>query len=114
MFNERGPEGFELVNGPRRAFTQFPFTLVANTALKLLPANFARVSLIIQNGSTTDVIFIGFGGGVSVLGGFGLIPGAAAGGGGNFFGDYMVQTDDVWAICAAAAIGVCGEGVMVG
>lgn len=114
VFNERGPEGFELINGPKRSMTQFGFTLAAGIAQRILPANAARFYLIVQNHSTTDVIFIGFGGGVTVNSGLGLIPGTAAGGGGNFFGDYMVPTDDVWAICAAAANGVCGEGILTG
>lgn len=112
VFNERGPEGFELIAGPKRQFTNFGFNLAAGAALQLLAANYRRFYLIIQNHSTTDVMFIGFGSAVNAASGYGLIPGAVAGGGGNFFGDYMVPTDSVYAFCAAASSGVCGEGVL--
>jgi hypothetical protein len=113
VFNERGPEGFELINGPKRLMTQFPFNLAAGIPQRLVAANHRRFYLIIQNHSAADIIFIGFGAAVNAASGFGLIPGAAAGGGGNFFGDYMVPTDDVFAFCANAASGVCGEGVLI-
>lgn len=112
VFNERGPEGYELISGPSRAFTQFGFSLAAGVAIRLLAANVRRYYLLIQNASAADVMFIGFGSAPTVTSGFGLIPGAAAGGGGSLLCDYMVPTDDVYALCAAAANGVCGEGVL--
>lgn len=120
-YNERavfgGPEGFELASGPKRTMVQFAFQ-AGPAATQILPGNFRRFYLILQNKSTTDTIFFGFSNAVNATSGIGLAPGAAGPPvtpGGNYLGDYMVPTDEIWIFCATAAqLGVCAEGVIVG
>lgn len=114
LFN--GPEGFELINGPRRAITQFPFQ-AGPVATQILAENYRRFYLILQNLSVTDIIFFGFAQSVNATTGFGLTPGAVGPPvtpGGNLFSDYMCPTDAIWVFCAVAATaGICAEGVLV-
>ena len=116
VFNERGPEEFELLNGPRRAITQFPFQ-AGPVAIQILPENYRRFYLIIQNKSTTDTMFYGYNSAVDANSGIGLAPGAAGPPqtpGGNTLNDYMCPTDAIWVFCATAAqLGVCAEGVLI-
>ena len=114
VFNASGAAGGELtINGPTRRTTQFGFE-AGPVPLKILSANDRRFYLIIQNKSVADVLYFGFAASVNAVNGIGLAPGAVAGTGGNFFGDYMVPPDDIWVFSPTAAVlGVCAEGVLI-
>ncbi len=117
FYNERavfgGPEGFDLTNGPKRSMIQFSFA-AGPVAVQILPANYRRSYLIIQNKSTTASMFFGFTSAIDANSGIGLAPGSAGPPqtpGGNYLGDYSVPTDEIWVFCATAAqLGVCAEG----
>jgi len=108
VFNRDARSDYELYTGPARRTTQYPFN-IANVATLVLPANFRRTYLIVQNLSAAAVdLYIGFNSSVNAANGLRIIAG------GNYLGDYACPTDDIWAFFNNAAVqpGIIVEGIL--
>ena len=108
VFNRDARSDFELFTGPVRRMTQYSFS-IANVATLILPANFRRTYLIVQNLSAAAVnLYLGFNSAVNASNGIRIAAG------GNYLGDYNCPTDDIWVFFDNAAIqnGVVAEGIL--
>jgi len=116
----REPIAGQVIGAPSRIpGWQNPFTQVViafsvdTTSIRILPANFKRTYLLIQNKSA-DVIYVNFGQNATVLGGVLISAGGAYELIGGAVGGSHVPADDIYIIGGSVGLlGVVVEGMLV-